>query len=384
MVKVRALDGLRGFAILWVLSYHFVALPASAASLRGFTALMAFFQHGWMGVNLFFVLSGYLITQGLADQPRDGFYFGNFWTRRLFRIVPAYALLLLSFPVARALWPVSAPGGDSVFNLVIPFWSYLAFFQNFYIASTGYLGDDWLRVLWSLAVEIQFYLFISVALFLVPRRRAVRWFALLAAASVVLRFVVHFTQADSDAALVVLLPNRLDSFLLGGLLALVPGRGAGILRPSAAVALLALAWLFLRYFSSARLGGMMPYAVPSYYTVISVGSVALLDLCLGRFRPLAWLMESRPLVEAGKLSYFIYLFHMPVALTVFHLVQGTAPVLGTPRAALLMAAAFAVVCAAAKLSYAFLEAPLIRYSHSLVRRPVPAVTQPAGLPGSPG
>jgi len=326
------------------------------------------------------VLSGYLITQGLADQPRDGYYFGNFWIRRLFRILPAYALLLLSFPLARALWPASAPGGDNVFNLVIPFWSYLAFSQNFFMATTGYLGDDWLRVLWSLAVEVQFYLFVSLALFLIPRRQAVRWFALLAAASVVLRFVIYFTQANAAAALVVLLPSRLDSFLLGGLLALVPRRGLGILRPSASVALLASAWLFLRYYSSARLGGMMQYAVPSYYTVISVGAVALLDLCVGRFRPLAWLMESWPLVEAGRLSYFIYLFHMPVALTVFHLAQGTAPALGTPRAALLMAVAFAVVCAAARLSYSFLEAPLIMYSHSLVRRPVPAAALPASLP----
>ena len=380
MIRLRALDGLRGFAILWVLSYHLVALPARAASLRGFPALMVFAQHGWIGVNLFFVLSGYLITQVHADQPRDRYYFGNFWIRRFFRILPAYALLLLSFPLARALWPVSAPGGDNVFNLMIPFWSYLAFSQNFYMASISYLGNDWMRVLWSLAVEVQFYLFICLALFFIPRRQTMRWFAVLAAASVVFRFVTYLTQANADTALVVLLPSRLDSFLLGGLVALLPRVGVGVLRPSVAVVLVVLAGLFLRYYSSGRFGAMMRFAVPFYYTVISVGSIALLDLCVGRFRPLAWLMESWPLVEAGRLSYFIYLFHMPVALTVFHFVQGTPPVLGTPTAALLMVGAFAVVCLAARLSYTFFEAPLIRYSHSLVRRPAPVVTKPACLP----
>jgi peptidoglycan/LPS O-acetylase OafA/YrhL len=92
-------------------------------------------------------------------------------------------------------------------------------------------------------------------------------------------------------------------------------------------------------------------------------------MCAAGFPPVRWLMDRGPLVEAGRLSYFIYLFHMPVALTVFYLVLGTAPALGSARAILMMAAVFAAIYGAARLSYAFLEAPLIRYSHSLMGGP---------------
>ena len=376
MSRQRALDGLRGLAILWVVAYHYVALPARAAGLQGFPLLLVLADHGWIGVNLFFVLSGYLITQGLAGQPRDSRTFWGFWAKRAFRILPAYALLLLSFPVARALWPASAPGAYKVFNSVIPLWSYLAFAQNFYMAPLGYLGNDWLRVLWSLAVEVQFYLFISVALLLIPRGRTALWLALLAAACVAFRFALYLTRDGAQAALVVLLPSRLDGFLLGGLLALAPRGPASPARFAASLALLVAAVAFMVVLYQGGFRGMSVYAVPLYYTVLSVGCAALLDLCARPVRSVELLMGSRPMAEAGRLSYFIYLFHMPVALCVFHFGIGTAPALGGIKEAFAMAAAFACVCALAKLSFAYFEDPLIRYSHALARRPQAAPPEP--------
>ncbi len=348
---------------------------------------MAFAGYGWVGVNLFFVLSGYLITQGLFPQERDRFYFGNFWVRRAFRIVPAYALLLLSFLAARALWPASWPGAERLFNSAIPFWSYLVFTQNLHMASLGYLGNDWLRVLWSLAVEMQFYLFISIAVFLIPRRRLAWWLSLLVLGSVLFRYACYFGAPNPDASLVVLLPSRLDSFLLGGLLAIVPrGDGRGGRRIAAALVALALSIAYLSRFSSGGFGGATRYLVPLYYSAISIGCVALLDLCAGGFRPVSWIMERWPLVEAGRLSYFIYLFHMPIALAAYYGVLGTAPVLGTPRSVLLMAAVLAAIYGAARISYAYLEEPLIRYSHTLVKRPSrptgPSVGAVDRLPGA--
>jgi peptidoglycan/LPS O-acetylase OafA/YrhL len=348
-------------------------------------SFMAFAGYGWVGVNLFFVLSGYLITQGLYPQERDRYYFGNFWARRAFRIVPAYALLLLSFFASRALWPASWPDAGRLFNSAIPLWSYFAFTQNLYMASLGYLGNDWLRVLWSLAVEMQFYLFISVALFLIPRRQVAWWLSLLVVGSVLFRYACYLTAPNPDASLVVLLPSRLDGFLLGALLAIAPRpAGRGLRRPAAALALLALSIAYLGRFSSGGFGGATRYLVPLYYSAISIGCAALLDLCAGGFRPVEWLMERRPLVEAGRLSYFIYLFHMPIALAAFYGVLGTAPVLGTPRSVLLMAAVLAAIYGAARLSFAYLEEPLIRYSHSLVRRPArPAGPSAGGMAAPP-
>lgn len=371
MKRQGALDGLRGCAILWVISYHYFALPARAGAVPVNRFLLGFAGFGWMGVNLFFVLSGYLITRGLMSEERDRHFFGDFWTRRAFRILPAYALVLLSFVAARALWPASQPGADKVFNGAIPLWSYALFVQNAFMAPLSYLGNDWLRVLWSLAVEVQFYLFISVALFLIPRRRTVPCLIALALGSVAFRYALYFTSKSPDTAMVVLLPSRLGGFLLGGLASFLPppAPGRSRIRSAAAIALLAASAASLAFYSSGGFGSWTLQVVPLYYAAISLGCVAILDLCATGFRPVARLMESRPLVQAGRLSYFLYLFHMPFALVLFHLALGTEPGLGSPRAILVMACAFASVCAAAGLSYAFLEGPLIRYSHALLRRP---------------
>ena len=245
------------------------------------------------------------------------------------------------------------------------------------MASLGYLGNDWLRVLWSLAVEVQFYLLISVALFLIPRRQVAWWLSSLALGAVLFRYACYFALPNPDAALVVLLPSRLDGFLLGGLLAIAPrgdGRRPGFRRAAVDSALIISSVAFLGRFSSGGFGSGTRYLVPLYSSVISMGCAALLDMCAAGFPPVRWLMERGPLVEAGRLSYFIYLFHMPVALAVFYGALGTAPALGSARAILLMAAAFAAIYGAARLSYAFFEAPLIRYSHSFAKGPA----RPAG------
>ena len=122
---------------------------------------------------------------------------------------------------------------------------------------------------------------------------------------------------------------------------------------------------------------MSVYMVPLYYTVISVGCAALLDLCARPVGPVAVLMGNRPLAEAGRLSYFIYLFHMPVALALFRFGLGASPSLGGLREAAAMAASFALVCALAWLSFTTFEGPLIRYSHALAGRMRPAPAKPA-------
>jgi peptidoglycan/LPS O-acetylase OafA/YrhL len=384
MSRQPALDGLRGLAILWVLSYHLFALPAKAAALGVFPSLLEFTSNGWMGVNLFFVLSGFLITRGLVDQPRDRYYFGSFIARRVFRIAPAYALLLLSYPAARFFWPASAPGAQAVFNPAIPLWSYVAFVQNFFMIPLGSFGNDWLRVLWSLALEVQFYVFICIALYMIPRRRTAAVLWALVAACVGFRYAVYLTMPHADTALVVLLPSRLDSFLLGGLLVLLPRGEPGVLRTAAAAAVLAGCVGYLHAYATGAFGPMTRYAVPLYYTVISVGCAALLDLCASPVRPVAWLMESDLLGEAGQLSYFVYLFHVPFALALFHFALHSAPSLGSLASSVAMTGAAAAVFAAARFSDDLLETPLIRFSHTLARRPrVPAAAavKPDTRPG---
>ena len=159
--RVKGLDGVRGFAILWVLLYHLYALLPKAAGVV-IPGLAGFASLGWIGVSLFFTLSGYLIIPMVAEQKTEPGFLARFWCRRAFRLLPGYVLLLLSYVVAAAWWPASSPGREQLLDSTIPLWSYGIFAQNIQMAAQNYLGNEWLRVTWSLAVEVQFYALICL------------------------------------------------------------------------------------------------------------------------------------------------------------------------------------------------------------------------------
>src|ERR1035438_3416002 len=155
---VPQLDGLRGIAILAVLLYHlggrFPALHVEFATIYGFA-----------GVDLFFVISGFLITGILLDSVGSEHYFRNFYVRRMLRIWPLYfALLAFVF----ILLPMVVPAlRGRIFAQCHPWQSYLVFAQNFFVRDFG-IGP--VGVTWSLAIEEQFYLVWPLLLFLLPRK----------------------------------------------------------------------------------------------------------------------------------------------------------------------------------------------------------------------
>ena len=146
--RLPQLDGIRGIAILLVIFHNeTVKYP--------FLYLDRIFANGWMGVDLFFVLSGLLITGILLDTRQSAGYFKNFYARRCLRTWPLYyASLLLMFGIIPLLLPAQ---GKIVFERSSPWWAFPLYLQNFLIPApekaTGLLG-----VTWSLAIEEQFYL----------------------------------------------------------------------------------------------------------------------------------------------------------------------------------------------------------------------------------
>lgn len=366
--RVRGLDGVRGFAILWVLLYHLYALPSKAAwaSIPG---LGWFAGLGWIGVSLFFALSGYLIIPMVADQKSRPLFFARFWCRRAFRLLPVYVLLLLSFLAATAWWPASSPGRERLLEPGIPLWSYWVFLQNFLMSLRNYLGNEWLRVSWSLAVEVQFYALICLIVPLLPRAQLVRWLMALAGAVVILRFAVVLLNSGASTSLVVLLPCRLDAFLAGGIAALWPAPPAGgeRRRQGWAVALLGLSVAAFCWFAAGEFGSGTRYVVPIYYLMLATGSAALLDLSALSSPLVKWLMESVPMIRAGKLSYFLYLFHLPVAWTIYAGFFGRMPNLESGEGLLIMLCVLVVLYGLAEASYRYLEAPLIGRSHAYFR-----------------
>ena len=163
--RIPALDGLRGCAILLVLLFHFTArapYPTDAASIR----LQSAFDLGWSGVDLFFVLSGFLITGLLIDAKGSAGYFKVFYARRALRILPLYyGALVVMFVLPHVLTSVMNPTYITPIKDQIWYWGYL---QNY-----PYLTNAWKDVagpFWTLAIEEQFYLAWPLLVLLLSRK----------------------------------------------------------------------------------------------------------------------------------------------------------------------------------------------------------------------
>jgi peptidoglycan/LPS O-acetylase OafA/YrhL len=222
--RILVLDGIRGLAIAMVLVWHYITVPLSESSFPVLRFLSYSTLQSWSGVDLFFVLSGFLIGGILIDAKGSEHYFQTFYIRRAFRILPIYVVACLAyFPVSR--WAVS--GFQGTMKPAMPWYIYATFTQNFWLASGRW--HVWLSPTWSLAIVEQFYLTLPLLILLVPAKRL--WGVAAASVIAVLAFrtiaYLQFYPAWSNVAFYVLSPFRADGLLLGVLAAILvrsPGR----------------------------------------------------------------------------------------------------------------------------------------------------------------
>jgi len=207
--RLPELDGLRALAILLVLfSHHFSAAPVAAVRQAA--------EMGWIGVDIFFVLSGFLIGGILLDQRAAANYYRVFYLRRFFRIVPLYAVLVLPGLLVLGLGLQRFFAGHSLAGLpAAGLWSYPFFLQNV-AAALGLALPAYLGPAWSVAVEEQFYLLLPPLVRRLERRQLL-FFLLLAigVAPVVRGLLVWHWGVRAGIPCYVLLPCRWDSLLLG-------------------------------------------------------------------------------------------------------------------------------------------------------------------------
>jgi peptidoglycan/LPS O-acetylase OafA/YrhL len=315
-----ALDGLRGVAALMIVWYHFLVFSPIHGAVLSFLSDVSGF--GWAGVDLFFALSGFLITGILADSRAKEHYFRTFYARRILRIFPLYyGFLVIIFFIL----PIFTAHANVPHSLRIFFWTYTG---NLFFVFNGRETPDIIGHLWTLAIEEQFYLVWPLVIFFASRIDRLRIGLLWAFVSVgVLRCALFFAGVDFT----VLYRNTLthcDALMLGGYLALSirsskPGSLKG-LRPNTLVAsIIIIVALFLSDYDGINLEFHAPPIVLFGREVLMFSLLAIIFVWLihaATYQPssrIAHLFSNPVLRWFGKYSYALYILHLPIAILLF-------------------------------------------------------------------
>ncbi len=330
--RLHQLDGLRAVAFLAVFAHHALGLPM-----------------GWAGVDLFFVLSGFLITGILVREKGTPGFFRTFYTRRFLRIFPPYYLFLL---VALVIL------GEPFFR---ESWWYLLYLSNVR-DSLMTPFTPWLSPMWSLAVEEQYYLLWPLVVAVVPRRRLIWICVVLVVLAPVLRAALTVASASFRPVYHLLL-TRMDLLAAGGILALLqtiwPGVFRRVTRSGLPVAALAAVVFFICALSlpSFRTSENSMLFNTLGYSLVLVAAVGVLAGVLGPTGSLlSKVLSSRPAVFLGTISYTMYLVHK-LALTATRSL--------TPHPWLAAVAALGLTITWATFSWYLLERPLANLKERL-------------------
>jgi peptidoglycan/LPS O-acetylase OafA/YrhL len=307
--RLPTLDGLRAIAILLVVPHNLNLI----ATFGGPQLFVAAVHRGWIGVQLFFVLSGFLITSILLDARDSPDYYRSFFARRVLRIFPLYyATLLVLFVLLPALGlPPSSFKRDPVVEL-----SYWAYFSNWY--GPFHRGPESVSHFWSLASEEQFYLLWP---FVIHRRSAawvMRLCLAIAAACVTIRVVMLLAGAPTQA-IYQFLVTRMDALALGGAAAAafrIPSVASWTLNRRQFVlgaslfSLVAGAVISRGYYSTD------PMTLSLGYTFLAVAFALLVaaGVAADHLGPAGWLGVLRwPLLRrVAKYSYAMYVLSVPL------------------------------------------------------------------------
>ena len=210
---IAELDGLRAIAIVLVLVWHYFAIPLPERAL--FVPIKHFLSIGRSGVDLFFVLSGFLITRILIMNRNETRFFSVFYARRALRIWPPYIVLLIVFGVGyHAGWR-----HDDYDPGPVPFMSYVFFVQNFFMSKAAAYGSGMMSPTWSLAVEEQFYLVFPLFVRFLDVR-ALRRVLIAAIIIAPLGRAAIYLVFRNHMAVYTLMPLRADALAVGGLIAI--------------------------------------------------------------------------------------------------------------------------------------------------------------------
>ena len=293
-----ALTGLRGLAILLVVLYHnFTFIP--------------FLNYGWLGVDLFFVLSGFLITDILLNSRNAKNYFKNFYARRILRIFPLYYLVLIFFLI---IFPLIKN-----FPLDLRFytknqWWYWFYLENWVFTFKFDGKGAALNHFWSLAVEEQYYLVWPFIVLFIKNAKVLLSCCLLALIIIILARLYIWSNYNEYDINRLFLFTRIDGILIGSMLAIVYYINQGLLRKYfTALILLLAAFNFTVYFLKKN-QDFPVWAIAGYTTFSAIFAILVYESIKKENKIINVIFTNSILSFLGKYSYGFYIFHWPVYL----------------------------------------------------------------------
>jgi peptidoglycan/LPS O-acetylase OafA/YrhL len=367
--RILELDGLRGVAIGTVLIFHYFVLTTSSTPRTLLAYVLAASRLTWSGVDLFFVLSGFLIGGVLLDAREASNYFAVFYKRRFFRIVPVYLLLLIAH---LGLVVLVTFGFSANLQFLIrdrlPSMAHLVFLQNFWMAAHNTLGSPTLAVTWSLAVEEQFYLTLPLLIRYLPPRYLTSVLISAIFGALLLRIVLCQFWPSNQMVRFVLMPCRADALLLGVL-------GAFAMRQLAwrswlqrnrrllwlLLAILAIGFVLLTKFSFDIRGVAMAAGgytfLAAFYLCVILCALLSPESFLSRTLRWSWLRFL------GEIAYGTYLFHFVILDLLFAVIRSHPPRIDSGGDLTLALSALTVSLILCRISWSYFETPLIRIGH---------------------
>jgi peptidoglycan/LPS O-acetylase OafA/YrhL len=367
--RIPQLDGLRGVAIAMVVLYHYFSLHFSVSP-GTLTAYLVYpTRFGWSGVDLFFVLSGFLIGGILLDAKGSSNYFQVFYVRRFLRIVPVYYLLLAGF-FSLIAWFAAHPNEFWPWTLEenLPRYTYFLFLQNIFASIYNSLGSAPLAVYWSLSIEEQFYFALPFLIRFFSRER-IRFLAVeIILLAPVLRIALFSFFPTHPHAWYLLMPCRADSLFFGVL-------GAILLRDAdwrnrvernralllGMILFLAAGVPFVAQTEWALRGLIMVSLMFSWfaalYFLVLIYALSFRSSHSSRFLSWSWLRRL------GIIAYGVYLMHEGVLDFVLRVVARTSGPLHVRSYVLVAFLSAGITISLAQISWTYFEKRFVNFSH---------------------